>query len=47
MSGAVASATTISIRTRLIEVDEWLKPFAHYWSERMQALDAILDEEER
>jgi DNA-binding transcriptional ArsR family regulator len=32
---------------RLIEVDEWLKPFAQYWRERMQALDAILDEEER
>jgi DNA-binding transcriptional ArsR family regulator len=32
---------------RLIEVDEWLKPFARYWHERMQALDAILEEEER
>jgi DNA-binding transcriptional ArsR family regulator len=32
---------------RLIEVEEWLKPFAQYWGERMQALDAILDEEER
>jgi DNA-binding transcriptional ArsR family regulator len=32
---------------RLIEVEEWLKPFAHYWRERMQALDAVLDEEER
>ncbi len=32
---------------RLVEVEEWLKPFAHYWRERMQALDAVLDEEER
>jgi DNA-binding transcriptional ArsR family regulator len=32
---------------RLIEVDEWIKPFARYWRERMQALDAILEEEER
>ena len=32
---------------RLIEVDEWIKPFARYWHERMQALDAILEEEER
>jgi DNA-binding transcriptional ArsR family regulator len=32
---------------RLIEVDEWLKPFARYWRERMQKLDAVLDEEER
>jgi DNA-binding transcriptional ArsR family regulator len=32
---------------RLIEVDEWLKPFARYWRERMQALDAVLDKEER
>jgi DNA-binding transcriptional ArsR family regulator len=32
---------------RLIEVDEWLKPFARYWRERMEKLDAVLDEEER
>jgi DNA-binding transcriptional ArsR family regulator len=32
---------------RLNEVDEWLQPFARYWRERMQALEAILDEEER
>ena len=32
---------------RLVEVDEWLKPFSRYWRERMQAVDAILDEEER
>jgi DNA-binding transcriptional ArsR family regulator len=33
--------------SRLIEVDEWLKPFAAYWHERMQALNAILNEEKR
>jgi hypothetical protein len=32
---------------RLAEVDDWLKPFARYWRERMRALDAVLDEEER
>ena len=31
---------------RLMEMDEWLKPFAHYWRERMQALETILDKEE-
>jgi DNA-binding transcriptional ArsR family regulator len=31
--------------SRLIEVDEWLKPFAIYWQERMRALAAVLDEE--
>ena len=30
---------------RLFEVNEWLKPFEHYWRERMQALDRTLDEE--
>jgi DNA-binding transcriptional ArsR family regulator len=33
--------------SRLVEVDEWLKPFERYWRERMQALGSILDEEER
>jgi DNA-binding transcriptional ArsR family regulator len=33
--------------SRLIEVDEWLKPFERYWRERMQALNATLDKEER
>jgi DNA-binding transcriptional ArsR family regulator len=33
--------------SRLIELDEWLKPFAGYWRERMQALSTILDEEKR
>jgi DNA-binding transcriptional ArsR family regulator len=33
--------------SRLIEASEWLKPFESYWRERMQTLDAILDEEER
>jgi DNA-binding transcriptional ArsR family regulator len=32
---------------RLNEVEEWLQPFTRYWRERMQALEAILDEEER
>jgi DNA-binding transcriptional ArsR family regulator len=32
---------------RLIEVDEWLKPFVRYWRERMEKLDAVLGEEER
>jgi DNA-binding transcriptional ArsR family regulator len=30
---------------RLMEANEWLKPFEHYWRERMQALDRTLDEE--
>jgi hypothetical protein len=33
--------------TRLVEVEEWLRPFERYWRERMQALNAILDEEEQ
>jgi DNA-binding transcriptional ArsR family regulator len=33
--------------SRLVEVNEWLKPFERYWRDRMQALNAILDEEER
>jgi DNA-binding transcriptional ArsR family regulator len=33
--------------SRLSEVDDWLKPIERYWRERMQALGAILDEEER
>ena len=32
---------------RLREADEWLKPFEHYWSERLKALESVLDEEER
>lgn len=32
---------------RLIEVDEWVKPFASYWRERMEVLEAVLDEEEQ
>jgi DNA-binding transcriptional ArsR family regulator len=31
--------------SRLVEVDEWLKPFERYWRERMQTLNAILDED--
>lgn len=30
---------------RLVEVNEWLKPFEHYWRERLQALDRSLEEE--
>jgi DNA-binding transcriptional ArsR family regulator len=32
--------------SRLIEVDEWLKPFERYWRERIEALNAVLNEEE-
>jgi DNA-binding transcriptional ArsR family regulator len=32
---------------RLIEVDEWVKPFASYWRERIEVLEAVLDEEEQ
>ncbi len=31
---------------RLSEVDEWIKPFAHYWRERIQSLENTLDEED-
>lgn len=30
---------------RLVEGQEWLKPFQHDWRQRMQALDAALDQE--
>ncbi len=33
--------------SRLVEVHEWLVPFTRYWRERMKALGAVLDEEER
>ena len=33
--------------TRLVEVEEWLRPFERYWRERMLALNAILDEEKQ
>lgn len=29
------------------EVDAWLRPFEHYWSQRLDALGELLDEEER
>ena len=32
--------------SRLIEASEWLRPFERYWRERMQALGAVLDEED-
>jgi DNA-binding transcriptional ArsR family regulator len=31
--------------SRLAEVQEWLKPFEHYWRERMQSLEGTLNEE--
>lgn len=30
---------------RLAELQEWLKPFEHYWRQRMQALEDALNEE--
>jgi hypothetical protein len=33
--------------SRLVEVNEWLAPFTCDWGERMKALGAVLDEEER
>lgn len=27
------------------EVEAWLKTFTHYWTERMQALEVLLDQE--
>jgi DNA-binding transcriptional ArsR family regulator len=30
---------------RLVEVNEWLKPFEHYWRERLQSLDDTLSAE--
>jgi DNA-binding transcriptional ArsR family regulator len=30
---------------RLTEVRDWLKPFEHYWRERMKSLTDVLDEE--
>jgi DNA-binding transcriptional ArsR family regulator len=33
--------------SRLVEVHAWLAPFERYWRERMKALGAVLDEEER
>jgi len=32
---------------RLVEVNDWLKPFEHYWRERIRALETVLDEEEQ
>lgn len=31
---------------RLAEVDAWLRPFAHYWQERVNSLEDALDEDE-
>ncbi len=30
---------------RLVEVNDWLKPFEHYWRERLQSLDDTLGAE--
>jgi len=30
----------------LAEVRDWLRPFEHYWRQRMRALSRTLDEEE-
>ncbi len=32
--------------SRLVEVEDWLKPFADYWRGRMQALEIILEKED-
>jgi DNA-binding transcriptional ArsR family regulator len=31
--------------SRLAEVQDWLKPFEHYWRKRLKALGEVLDEE--
>jgi DNA-binding transcriptional ArsR family regulator len=31
----------------LTEVGDWLHPFEHYWRERLRALRAVLEEEQR
>jgi DNA-binding transcriptional ArsR family regulator len=31
---------------QLAEVSQWFKPFVHYWTERLQALEKCLDEED-
>jgi DNA-binding transcriptional ArsR family regulator len=31
----------------LVEVDAWLRPFEHYWNQRLQALADVLDEESK
>jgi DNA-binding transcriptional ArsR family regulator len=31
----------------LSEVRDWLRPFEHYWGQRLRALDSTLNEEER
>ena len=32
---------------RLFRVNEWLKPFEHYWRERLLALDTLLTRKEK
>jgi DNA-binding transcriptional ArsR family regulator len=31
----------------LAEVDDWLQPFAHYWTQRLRALTDLLDSEHK
>ena len=48
MSGAVASVTTHLDPSRLVEVDEWLKPFEPFTgASECRRLTLCLDEEER
>ena len=30
----------------LAEIDDWLAPFRHFWADRLDALEAVLDEEQ-
>ena len=30
----------------LAEIDDWLTPFRHFWADRLDALEATLDEEQ-
>ena len=29
----------------LAEIDDWLAPFRHFWADRLDALETVLDEE--
>ena len=30
----------------LAEIDDWLAPFRHFWADRLDALETVLDEEQ-
>ena len=30
----------------LAEIDDWLAPFRHFWADRLDALESVLDEEQ-